>query len=312
MTRYALLTLALSSLVVVAACDSSDPGGGGDDARADVGRRDGVGQDVSIDSRQLSDATIDGLFSDLPGDAADGGVDAPADATSDAIAADGVDAVTSDASDGAVETTSADSSADTVSPDTSVDTLASDTSADFSVDITVSVAGCSDGDREGFTNAATHPNIAGCSGGWSVPGVLSVKAPACNRVAGNSSSNPTGNGCAAEDLCAVGWHICADPAEVAAKSSTGCTGSAAAGTSLFFATRQSGPANGICGAGANDIFGCGTLGIAPAASCSPLDRFSNNLCGALGAPWSCGSDGFQEANNVVKTAAAGGGVLCCR
>src|SRR5581483_6256255 len=37
--------------------------------------------------------------------------------------------------------------------------------------IIVSSIGCSDGTREAFISMNTHPNIAGCSGGWSVPGV---------------------------------------------------------------------------------------------------------------------------------------------
>jgi len=54
------------------------------------------------------------------------------------------------------------------------------------------------------------------------------------------------------------------------------------------------------------------FGTAAAASCSPLDRFSNDRCVALGAPWSCGVDGAAEAANVTKSGPSGGGVLCCR
>ena len=39
-------------------------------------------------------------------------------------------------------------------------------------------SGCSDGTREGFVNATQFPNIAGCSGGWSVAGSpLGPQAP---------------------------------------------------------------------------------------------------------------------------------------
>jgi hypothetical protein len=61
----------------------------------------------------------------------------------------------------------------------------------------------------------------------------------------------------------------------------------------------------------NDLFGCGSLGDVPAASCGPLDRFSGNLCASLGAPWRCAGD-VSEAADVVKRASTGGGVLCCR
>lgn len=126
------------------------------------------------------------------------------------------------------------------------------------------------------------------------------------------------------DLCQVGWHVCANSAEVVTKSAgSNCAGSFsnpsnAADTALFFATRQSGPGNGACGAGNNDLFGCGTLGDAPfnQGSCGVLNRFSNDLCGSLNVstanPWSCGSNGVQEAANVTKIAATRGGVLCCR
>jgi hypothetical protein len=125
------------------------------------------------------------------------------------------------------------------------------------------------------------------------------------------------------DLCQVGWHVCANSAEVVTKSGgLNCNGafsnpSNAADTLMFFATRQSGPGSGFCGAGNNDLFGCGTLGSAPLnqASCGILNRFSNNLCSDLNSgstPWACGADGVQEAANVTKTAATRGGVLCCR
>jgi hypothetical protein len=82
---------------------------------------------------------------------------------------------------------------------------------------------------------------------------------------------------------------------------------------LFFTQRQSGPGNAACGMGANDLFGCGNHGGAPNGnSCSPLDRFSGNQCATIGAPWTCGNDGFAEASNVTKADSDVGGVLCCR
>lgn len=173
-------------------------------------------------------------------------------------------------------------------------------------------AGCADGQREGFVDLAGEPGIAGCSGGFAVAGLLADAPPACDRAAGDDGAVPDGAGCSATDLCAAGWHVCLTAGQVA--SATGdCAGSIPDGAAnLFFATRQSGPGSAECGAGANDLFGCGNLGIAPAASCAPLDRFSNDLCAALGAPWTCGADGADEANNVSKPGPDGGGVLCCR
>lgn len=172
--------------------------------------------------------------------------------------------------------------------------------------------GCADGQREGFVDLAGEPDIAGCAGGFAIAGLLADAAPACGRAGGDDGRLPDGAGCNATDLCGLGWHVCLTAGQVA--SATGdCAGAAPEGAPpLFFATRQSGPGNAECGAGANDLFGCGNLGVAPAASCSPLDRFSNDLCAALGAPWTCGADGTSEASAVSKPGADGGGVLCCR
>jgi hypothetical protein len=165
-----------------------------------------------------------------------------------------------------------------------------------------------------------------------VPGILEATTAQCGGAAGNSSSNPNGAGCGAADLCAANFHICHNANEVNLRSTSACQG-AAAGPNLFFATRQGSTGCGICSQGgstdpttctgcscamncattaltANDIFGCGTLGD-PVSNCGPLDRFSNDTCGALGPPWQCGDDGCNEANNVTKPGPDGGGVLCC-
>jgi hypothetical protein len=192
--------------------------------------------------------------------------------------------------------------------------------------------GCSDGEREGFVDLDAFPFIAGCSGGWSVPGVLLTLAPACGGIAGDDGPSPSGVGCSVADLCAPGWHVCASAQEVADRSPTGCAGASDA-DGLFFVTRQSSNGCGLCASGsnldpdacdgcscvggcaqtpltANDIFGCGTAGAV--ATCPPLDRFSNDLCGALGPPWSCSAlDGCDEAHAVTKSSSDGGGALCC-
>ena len=175
-------------------------------------------------------------------------------------------------------------------------------------------AGCSDGTREAFADPATFPNIAACSGGWSMPGVLATLVPACTRLAGNDSANPAGNGCNVADLCQVGWHVCTDATDVANKSDGNGCANAAFPADTFFVVRVSGSGAALCEAmGANDIFGCGTAGVAPdPGTCGVLDRFSNDLCQALPQTFQCGMDGGEEANAVTKNAADNGGVLCCR
>ena len=46
---------------------------------------------------------------------------------------------------------------------------------------------------------------------------------------------------------------------------------------------------------------------------NPGNRFSQNLCSALRAPWRCDGDpeGLRESDLVVKPGADAGGVLCC-
>jgi hypothetical protein len=194
-------------------------------------------------------------------------------------------------------------------------------------------AGCADGQREAFMNTTMYPHIAGCAGGFSVPGIARATTLTCGRVAGDDSTNPNGDACSAADLCAVGWHVCRHPAEVAARSPDGCVGSHDAAGS-FFATRQSGSGCATCAVGTdasrvctaadcatdcyptdaqtNDVFGCGTVGSGVTASCAPLDRFGNNDCTSLPAPWDCAaSDDYNEALVVRKTGPGAGGVLCC-
>ena len=184
--------------------------------------------------------------------------------------------------------------------------------------------GCADGQREGFIGAAS---IAACSGAWSVQGIsadaTATFRPACARAAGDDGSNATGTGCNVTDLCEEGWHVCGSRQEVAARSpSNTCSGAIPEGASdLFFASRETGNGSGSCADSAgvnNDLFGCGNLGAAPNANCSPLDRFSNNLCANLnavtGTPWLCNdgtSAGTQEARVVTKLTSDRGGVLCC-
>jgi hypothetical protein len=174
--------------------------------------------------------------------------------------------------------------------------------------------GCADGTREGYVGV-DFKNIAACSGAWSIAGLIAdaTKSPACGRAAGNDGPNTSGNGCNVSDLCQVGWHVCATASEVATKSNaSGCA--PVANVPAFFVTRQSGPGDAKCGAGANDLFGCGGLGATPNidGSCNPFDRFSNNLCQSLPATFACGADDVNEANNVTKTSSDNGGVLCCR
>ncbi|MBK9072584.1 MAG: tandem-95 repeat protein [Myxococcales bacterium] len=172
--------------------------------------------------------------------------------------------------------------------------------------------GCADGQREGFVDELTHPNIAGCSGMWDQG---DMRAPrTCVSPSGDDLPG-SGAGCSARDLCEIGWHVCQTDTEVAANSGTGtCVGATVGGDpSLFFVTLQSGPGSMNCGAGNNDLFGCGNLGATPNANCAPLNRFGNNENASLNPVWDYigNGTGQDEVIATVKTADTFGGALCC-
>ena len=203
---------------------------------------------------------------------------------------------------------------------------ARDAPIDVAHDAPPAVPGCADGQREGFVDAKVFTDIAGCSGGWSIPGVMASNPglapacptfsthdtlqPACNRQAGDDGTNPDGSGCDVADLCESGWHVCTGAADVTSHAPKGCDGVVTGGDPpMFFVTRQSSNGCGDCATGtrtdpgcnsascttgceqtawtSNDVFGCGNLGAtSPIVECGPLDRFSNNLCGDVGSNWS--------------------------
>jgi len=206
--------------------------------------------------------------------------------------------------------------------------------------VTVDPIGCADGTREAFADRARFPRIAGCSGAWSLPGIFPAipasSLPACATLGNSSTSAPAnGAGCASSNLCARGWHICNGGEVTPRTGASGCAAETAYPAASFFAAAVSGTGCGICALRSgtltgpsctslscatncresgdlnNDFFGCGTLGAAVGGACDGLNRFSNNDCGALGAPWICGGS-VQESRTVVKTSSAAGGVLCCR
>jgi hypothetical protein len=174
--------------------------------------------------------------------------------------------------------------------------------------------GCSDGSREYFTSLAMYPSIAGCSGGWSVKGLVSNAAmqPQCNREGGNDGAQPDGNGCSVTDLCAAGWHVCDDKLEVAVKALGGCPMSTATG---LWIVRAGGPTQttDCSGPGLNNLFGCGMgVGAASDANCTPLTHVLTHAPCNNSPPWNCG--GFvatAETEEVTKGSPDNGGVMCC-
>jgi hypothetical protein len=181
--------------------------------------------------------------------------------------------------------------------------------------------GCSDGSREGFRDVAHWPNIAGCAGGFDQAGVLGATtlSPMCYLQAGDTSGNPYGVGCSAADLCALQWHVCRGPSDVAAHSPTGdCESCVLAGEPRFFLVAAGASPMGICTPdpeATNDLHGCGGFGEPESDACAPLVRrlgFAD--CLASHGVWSCGgeADSLREAAIVTKPGVGMGGVLCCK
>lgn len=173
----------------------------------------------------------------------------------------------------------------------------------------VSDVGCADGEREALDDLAAYPNIAACSGGFSVPGV-GTDMPTCDRSGGDDGLVPDGLSCRIDDLCAAGWHVCTSQGEVAAMGIGDCD--AIAWNDGFYATAQSGEGFDSCApTGTNDVFGCGDVGYTDIGGCSPLNRSTSDECGMIEGPWSC-PDRYDELNTLVKTGPEFGGALCCR
>jgi hypothetical protein len=179
------------------------------------------------------------------------------------------------------------------------------------------LVGCSDGSREGFLDLQAWPVIAGCSGGWQVPGVIDQgQEPRCGRQGGNDSVRADGEGCSVVDLCAEGWHVCRGPAEVSRRSPSGCESAVAPGLQRLFIVAAGASPLGVCipdGTSANDLHGCGDFGSDETSGCYPLlKRLTFADCLQSGV-WYCGTadDHLVEATVVTKAGSALGGVLCC-
>lgn len=181
----------------------------------------------------------------------------------------------------------------------------------------ISDAGCSDGSREAYPNSKTEPNIAGCDGGFTVPGVVSAGAqtPQCGRIAGNSSIKPNGDGCSVADLCAEGWHVCNDGNDVASHALTHTCPASVSGNGVFWLTRSRWNNQVGCETtDNNNVVGCGVGGLmlVPNNNCGPLTTAIAAVQNACPAPWNCGNDSSSEAAYATKTGLGSGGVLCCR
>jgi hypothetical protein len=190
-----------------------------------------------------------------------------------------------------------------------------DAAIDAAIDApATAVVGCADGTREWLLDRALFPQIAGCAGGWTVAGVHHVPPPTplCADAGNDNIDNPAGTGCDVADLCAPGWHFCGDPIDVDAHLGGMPCFEATGISSAFFVTGAHSTGSAHCDpTGDNDLFGCGTVGVMP-GGCGGIDRSSGDGCVSLPSSWNCGTDGSNEAANVIKLAPTGGGAMCCK
>jgi hypothetical protein len=89
--------------------------------------------------------------------------------------------------------------------------------------------GCSDGEREAFTDRVAFPTIAGCAGTWF--GMPSLRQPGTLLPCGDD-----GTSCLTpRDACALGWHVCGSDGAIAELLVVSGAECAAAGPGRFVA-----------------------------------------------------------------------------
>lgn len=173
--------------------------------------------------------------------------------------------------------------------------------------------GCADGHREAYLDAAQFPDIAACAGAFTVAGVTTApsQSPQCSREAGDDGAKPDGAGCSVADLCAAGFHVCSDRADLEASAPTdACPPDVPAQT--FFLSRETQDAGFACGGGTNNVAGCGSMLFNQDSGCAPFDTLLKQADCNASASWVCPGAADEESVNVVKPGLAEGGALCCR
>lgn len=174
---------------------------------------------------------------------------------------------------------------------------------------TPEAVGCSDGQREGFADLSRFPNIAGCLGRWQGRKKLTADkvGPACGDD-GQACVSPA-------DLCAAGWHVCAQNGNAAdlkdRVSAQACAKEA--GPGRFVAAMSHGQEARICPPppGPHTRFPCTERGVCSEPVCCG-DACSFGAC--RDAVWRGKTRISRASPNGCGAAVSKhhGGVLCCR
>ena len=166
------------------------------------------------------------------------------------------------------------------------------------------LSGCSDGEREAFTNITDYPRIAGCAASWQ--GTPSMRAPAEGAACGDDLG-----ACAVPaSACELGWHVCATSGaftELTAISAEACHGAAATGR--FLAASSHCTSTSACQYAA--ILPCFEAGFCSEPVCCGPDCYPSPGC--PDGVWSAGTWTSAPASEGcgAQPSAQGLGVLCC-
>ncbi|TPV97253.1 MAG: hypothetical protein B7733_00465 [Myxococcales bacterium FL481] len=169
--------------------------------------------------------------------------------------------------------------------------------------------GCADGQREGFADHARFADIAGCLGSWD--GKKSLRAAPTNKPCGDDKGP-----CAVPaDVCAPGWHVCGRDGKAQDLSdrvdAEACN--EGAGPGKFVAAISHGQAPVVCPPPPEEDteFPCMAKGLCSESVCCGDDCDFGSCRDAVWLDSTKISRGTAEGCGAV-TAAANGGVLCCR
>jgi hypothetical protein len=167
--------------------------------------------------------------------------------------------------------------------------------------------GCADGTREGYSDVATYPTIAGCGASW--VGELDLRATATGAACGND----LGMCVSPADACARGWHVCAssgDVTELLVLTATTCANEVG---SFVAAAGHCVPGPG-CSYPAPGQFACVSGVTAPCTQPICCGTLCNRFNGCRDGVWpsatsenASGAPGCANTSSMTQT-----GVLCCR
>ena len=175
------------------------------------------------------------------------------------------------------------------------------------IDAAPGAVGCSDGEREAFTDRVAFPTIAGCAATWF--GMPSLRQAGLGLPCGDDGSTCL----APASACATGWHVCAEDGAIAELLVVSGDECAAAGAGSFVAAISHCAVNQAPGCPYAPDLPCFATGwcaepVCCGAGCLRLSAFGCNDGVWLDATTGTNSDGIGCA---ATPSTQQDGVLCC-